>query len=49
VATFEVSARTLDEARRLARAHVRTRGATPLSVNFTQRPNEIIVYSKEPV
>jgi len=44
---FEVEARTLDHARRLAREHVARRGARLLSVNFTQRPDELIVYTRE--
>ena len=45
--TFMVEARTLDAARELARDHVRHRGVEVLSVNFTQRRNELIIYSKE--
>lgn len=47
--TFTVEARTLDTARKLAQDHVRDRGVEVLSVNFTQRPNELIIYSKEPL
>ena len=46
-AVFEVEARTLDTARVQARDYVRRRGGELLSVNFTTRPNELIVYTKE--
>lgn len=46
-AVFEVEARTLDTARAKARDYVRRRGAQPLAVNFTQRTDELIVYTKE--
>jgi hypothetical protein len=46
---LEVKARTLDAARRLAREAVRRQGVEVLAVNFTTRPNELVVYSKEPL
>lgn len=50
VATFHVDARTVDSARNQARDYVKKR-LTPrqvlLSVNFTTRPNEIIIYTGE--
>lgn len=43
---FEVRARSLDTARRLARQEVAKYGVQVLSVNFTTNKDELIAYSK---
>lgn len=50
LAVFTVKARTHDRARRLAKEHVLKRLGSMrklLSVNFTARPDELIVYTGE--
>ena len=49
-ATFTVTARTVDTARRGAREHVQKRlrpNETLHSVNFTTRANELVIYTGE--
>ena len=47
VEAFEVTARTLDSAKARALEYIRKRGAIVLAVNYGQRPDELIVYTKE--
>lgn len=46
LAVFTVDARTLDHARDAAKTYAEKRGAKVLSANFSQRPDEIILYSE---